>query len=129
MRCVVCGCTENRACVHGCSWAYGNPPVCDRCCGPQQFVVEQEADGFWYVIGPGRDGAGRVIVEKATDEEAARGLAVSLHKAFKLGRKVGALVGERVVRPKWRTVPARKAKAAKEKKRQGPRRRGPALSS
>jgi hypothetical protein len=31
MRCIGCGCTENRACVGGCSWLCVNPPKCSAC--------------------------------------------------------------------------------------------------
>jgi hypothetical protein len=31
MRCIVCGCTEERACPGGCSWVSVNPPKCSAC--------------------------------------------------------------------------------------------------
>lgn len=33
-KCVVCGCSESRACPEGCSWAFHEPPVCSSCVGP-----------------------------------------------------------------------------------------------
>lgn len=29
--CVVCGCTEERACDGGCSWVMSRPPLCSAC--------------------------------------------------------------------------------------------------
>ncbi len=40
LRCRQCGCTNERACPGGCSWASINPPICSAC-------VEQE-------VGPAR---------------------------------------------------------------------------
>jgi hypothetical protein len=31
MRCIGCGCTEERACPGGCSWVSLNPPKCSAC--------------------------------------------------------------------------------------------------
>jgi hypothetical protein len=31
MRCIGCGCTTQRACRGGCSWASANPPKCSAC--------------------------------------------------------------------------------------------------
>lgn len=43
--CVVCGCTDNRACPGGCSWAMlhqGTPTgVCSKCWGPFIRHVDQ----------------------------------------------------------------------------------------
>lgn len=30
-KCVVCGCTDDRACEDGCSWVAMDPPVCSTC--------------------------------------------------------------------------------------------------
>lgn len=31
MRCIACGCTEDRACIGGCSWVSATPPKCSAC--------------------------------------------------------------------------------------------------
>lgn len=31
MRCIACGCTEERACPGGCSWVSISPPKCSAC--------------------------------------------------------------------------------------------------
>lgn len=31
IRCSRCGCTEERACETGCTWASTDPPICSRC--------------------------------------------------------------------------------------------------
>jgi hypothetical protein len=31
MRCIACGCTDDRACPGGCSWISHNPPKCSAC--------------------------------------------------------------------------------------------------
>ena len=31
--CIICGCSDNRACEGGCSWKSVDPPVCSNCCG------------------------------------------------------------------------------------------------
>lgn len=31
LACIVCGCTEDRACEGGCSWVSLNPPFCSAC--------------------------------------------------------------------------------------------------
>lgn len=30
-KCIVCGCTDSRACAEGCSWSVNAPPVCSSC--------------------------------------------------------------------------------------------------
>lgn len=30
-KCIVCGCTDGRACEEGCSWSVNAPPVCSSC--------------------------------------------------------------------------------------------------
>lgn len=30
-KCIVCGCTDERACPGGCDWANDDPPVCTTC--------------------------------------------------------------------------------------------------
>lgn len=31
MRCIGCGCTDDRACRGGCSWVKKDPPICSAC--------------------------------------------------------------------------------------------------
>jgi hypothetical protein len=31
MKCVKCGCTDEKACPRGCTWVQTNPPICSRC--------------------------------------------------------------------------------------------------
>lgn len=31
IKCIRCGCTEERACAGGCSWASVHPPICTEC--------------------------------------------------------------------------------------------------
>lgn len=31
MRCIGCGCTDDRACPGGCSWFKTKPPICSAC--------------------------------------------------------------------------------------------------
>lgn len=31
MRCIGCGCTDDRACPGGCSWFKKDPPICSAC--------------------------------------------------------------------------------------------------
>lgn len=47
--CVVCGCTQNRACEEGCCWAIGWPPVCSSCVTTyllaEQWLLIERAPG------------------------------------------------------------------------------------
>lgn len=31
LKCIGCGCTDERACPGGCSWATTTPPICSNC--------------------------------------------------------------------------------------------------
>jgi hypothetical protein len=31
VKCIRCGCSDNRACPGGCSWITKSPPICSRC--------------------------------------------------------------------------------------------------
>lgn len=42
MRCVGCGCTDERACEGGCSWASTKPSICSSC-EPQKGYVYKDA--------------------------------------------------------------------------------------
>jgi hypothetical protein len=42
--CVVCGCTDERACDEGCSWVLGDPPLCSSCIQPYLFAK------LWAVV-------------------------------------------------------------------------------
>lgn len=48
MKCIRCGCTDERACVGGCYWLSRKPPVCSRCVEKQP-----EADPL-ELLSPGR---------------------------------------------------------------------------
>lgn len=40
--CVGCGCTDDRACPGGCSWASLDPPLCSTCAdGGFEYPVEE----------------------------------------------------------------------------------------
>lgn len=46
-RCIGCGCTEERACLGGCSWISVNPPKCSACF---------DADGEPFAVGDRDEG-------------------------------------------------------------------------
>jgi hypothetical protein len=88
-RCVICGCTESRACEGGCSWASWDPPVCSRCNGRAPFLVVEDGDGDYRVAGPG---SRNVITLIFGEPQAAAGTAAALNKAWALGVKLGRLL-------------------------------------
>jgi hypothetical protein len=48
LKCVSCGCTEDRACLlpngDPCAWATRNPPLCTACAGSSALFAEQRPD-------------------------------------------------------------------------------------
>jgi hypothetical protein len=85
-KCIVCGCTDSRACDGGCSWACVAPPICSRCASRAPFDFDFDSDGS-FVAGPGPDGARRIVLlENPTPED----LITALNRAFALGRRLGA---------------------------------------
>lgn len=46
MRCIACGCTDDRACPGGCSWVSHQPPKCSACfdADGEPFAVGAEGD-------------------------------------------------------------------------------------
>jgi hypothetical protein len=51
MRCIACGCTEERACVGGCSWVSIRPPKCSACFDEdgEPFAVGAEEGGLFGI--------------------------------------------------------------------------------
>jgi hypothetical protein len=43
-KCIVCGCTERRACEGGCAWVMLTPPLCDKCVRTYLFAL------LWRVV-------------------------------------------------------------------------------
>lgn len=41
VKCIICGCTQNSACIHPhagpCAWASSDPAICDQCLNPEIF--------------------------------------------------------------------------------------------
>jgi hypothetical protein len=85
-RCVICGCTESRACEGGCSWASRGPAVCSRCAGRAPFEVVRDGEDF-RVSGPG---SRNVLTLIFGEPQAAAGTAAALNKAWRMGVKLGA---------------------------------------
>jgi hypothetical protein len=42
LRCIGCGCTNERACPGGCSWHTVNPPVCSACIFSGKLCADTE---------------------------------------------------------------------------------------
>lgn len=102
-KCIVCGCSERRACIFGCSWASANPPVCDRCAGRVPYTATDEPDGRWHVVGPGPDGwSKRVLDVEVDDADSARKLAAMLNRVHLAGAKSALTVAKALVRKKLR---------------------------
>jgi hypothetical protein len=63
MKCVGCGCTDERACEGGCWWASTKPPICSTC-EPQKGYVYKDARpgslGLRVVVVDGFSPSGKV---------------------------------------------------------------------
>jgi hypothetical protein len=49
--CIGCGCTEERACPNGCSWASMDPPFCTSCAAADCLLEELMAGGSVHQVG------------------------------------------------------------------------------
>jgi len=51
MRCIACGCTEQRACPGGCSWVSLDPPKCSACFDEdgEPFATGDEDGGMFGI--------------------------------------------------------------------------------
>jgi hypothetical protein len=43
--CRVCGCTDDRACIDGCSWVDANRTLCTACCPPPPVTPKKPRKG------------------------------------------------------------------------------------
>ena len=48
MRCIVCGCTEDAACLGGCYWHTVEPPVCSACVEDEPIEAIMEPRGSFF---------------------------------------------------------------------------------
>jgi hypothetical protein len=48
MRCIACGCTEERACPGGCSWVQVQPPKCSACFDEDGEALEASEENGLY---------------------------------------------------------------------------------
>lgn len=58
MRCIACGCTQERACPGGCSWVSVNPPKCSACYdvdGTPLALGDLEDSRFGFALCPASD--------------------------------------------------------------------------
>lgn len=85
-KCVVCGCTDTKACEGGCEWDVTDPPVCSRCTRGRPYVAIKVSAVAWGVSVPGPK---RERINNFGGLREMRALAKDLNAAFLLGVRHG----------------------------------------
>jgi hypothetical protein len=92
--CIICGCTESRACEDGCSWALMDPPVCDRCI-ENPFMLVPDGDSTLWLTPPGPTPARSAV--PFADKAEAEATAKDLNAAHAMGVATGLAIAASIV--------------------------------